>query len=309
MDKKILSMRTFSTLLFCIVISNTLFSQDSLLSLLEDSAKYGSETFPVKATFKAIHIVNAQTIESPAKNALNFIIMHRFGKINDGAYNFFGLDMASIRLGLDYGISDRLGIGIGRSSVEKTYDAYLKYKLIRQTAGRNSFPVSISVLGSISNYTKRFLTKPYLNFKYRTKYVTQLLVARKFSPALSLQASPTWIHLNAAPTLHDKNEVFGAMIGGRFKFTKRMGITAEYNYLLPDQLPSVDNLHNSLSFGWDIETGGHVFQLVFSNSRGMIETQYMGQTTGSWSNGDIYFGFNISRNFTLGKKQKKQDWK
>jgi hypothetical protein len=233
--------------------------------------------------------------------------MHRFGKLNDGAYNFFGLDNASIRLGLDYGITDRLAIGIGRSSIEKTYDGYIKYKLLQQTEGMKKIPVSVSILGTISNYTLRFSDKPYMNAKFRTIYATQLLVARKITESLSLQVSPTWIHYNIVPTKNDNNDVFAAMIGGRMKLTKRLSLTAEYNYLLPDQLPSYD-LRNSLSLGFDIETGGHVFQLIFSNSQGMIEQQFIGRTTGEWGNGDIYFGFNISRNFTLGKDKKKKEW-
>jgi hypothetical protein len=308
MDKKILTMRKILAILISFVLVNSVSAQDSLLNMLEDSSDAASQTFPVKATFKAIHIVNAQTIESPAKHDLNFIIMHRFGKLNDGAYNFFGLDNASIRLGLDYGISDRLGIGIGRSSLDKTFDGYLKYKLIRQTQGKVQVPVSLSVLASISNYTLKFQDKPFLNAKYRTAYTTQLLLARKFTSAFSLQLSPTWVHYNLVPTTADNNDIFAAMIGGRLKFNKRMGITFEYNYMPSGQVESID-VHNSLSLGWDIETGGHVFQLVFSNSQGMIESQYIGRTPGEWGEGDIYFGFNISRNFSLGKrKTNEKNW-
>lgn len=295
-------MRKILAILISFVLVNSVSAQDSLLNMLEDSSDAASQTFPVKATFKAIHIVNAHTIESPAKHDLNFIIMHRFGKLNDGAYNFFGLDNASIRLGLDYGISDRLGIGIGRSSLDKTFDGYLKYKLIRQTQGKVQVPVSLSVLASISNYTLKFQDKPFLNAKYRTAYTTQLLLARKFTSAFSLQLSPTWVHYNLVPTTADNNDIFAAMIGGRLKFNKRMGITFEYNYMPSGQVESID-VHNSLSLGWDIETGGHVFQLVFSNSQGMIESQYIGRTPGEWGEGDIYFGFNISRNFSLGKRK------
>lgn len=294
-------------LIFILIIKGySSYAQDSLLSMLDDSLKSGS--IPVKGTFKAIHIVNTQTVESPAKHDLNFIIMHRFGKLNDGAYNFFGLDNASIRLGLDYGITDRLAVGIGRSSFEKMFDGYLKYKLIRQTQGERSFPVSISLLGSITNYTLRFQGKPYLNAKYRTTYVVQALFARKVSSAVSLQLTPTWLHYNLVPTVNDNNDVFAAVVAGRIKFTKRMSLTAEYNYLPSGQVESIDT-KNSLSLGVDIETGGHVFQLVFTNSQGMVEPQYVARTTGSWGKGDIYFGFNVSRNFSLDKKkEKKPDW-
>lgn len=292
-------------LILIILCASTSYAQDSLLNILEDSS--AAATFPVKGTFKAIHFINAQTIESPAKHDLNFIIMHRFGRLNDGAYNFFGLDNAFIRLGLDFGITDKLAIGIGRSSLEKTFDGYLKYKLIRQSEGQKAVPVSISILGAMTNYTLKFPEKPYLNAKYRTTYTTQLMVARKFSSALSLQIAPAWIHFNLVPTRADKNDVFATLFAGRLKFNKRMSITAEYNYVFPNQVESMD-IEHSLSAGVDIETGGHVFQLVFSNSQGMTESQYITRTTGKWNKGDIYFGFNVSRNFSFGKNRKKENW-
>jgi hypothetical protein len=276
---------------------------DSLMQMLNDSLSSGSGSAVVTGTFKATHVINMQTVESPAAGALNFVIQHRFGQLNSGSYNFFGLDNASLRLGLEYGLTDRLAIGIGRSSVQKTFDGSLKYKLLRQTEGAHAIPVSLSLFGTISNYTQHYTDKEYLNAKYRTAYATQLLIARKISSHLSMQLAPTWIHYNLVPTTDDRNDVFALGGAARMKITKRMSINVEYNYLLPDQLVSTD-VHNSFSLGWDIETGGHVFQLVFSNSQSMIESQYIGQTTGRWSKGDIYFGFNISRNFNLSKKAK-----
>jgi len=283
-----------SIIIIFILTGPILRAQDSLLNLLQDSAR----SIPVSATFKAIHIVNTQTIESPAKRNLNFIIMHRFGKLNDGAYNFFGLDNASIRLGLDYGLTDKLSIGIGRSSLEKTFDGYLKYKLVSQTTGSRSFPIGISLLGTISNYTLKFNDKPYLNARYRTAYTMQALMARKISSAVSFQLTPAWLHYNMVPSAEDNNDLFATTFSARVKLTKRMSITGEYNYLFPNQVSSID-IHNSLSLGVDIETGGHVFQLIFSNSQGMIESQYLARTTGSWGKGDIYFGFNVYRNFSF----------
>lgn len=305
MENKLKGMQRLLLLILVITAASTCLAQDSLLSMLEDSATSGS--IPVKGTFKGIHIVNAQTIESPGKNELNFIIMHRFGKLNDGSYNFFGLDNASIRLGLDYGITDRLSVGIGRSSFEKMFDGYLKYKLLRQSEGAKAVPVSISVLGSITNYTQKFADKPYLNAKYRTTYVVQALFARKVSSAVSLQVSPTWMHFNLVPTVNDNNDVFAAVFAGRAKFTKRMSVLAEYSLFPSSQLESMD-VKNSLSLGMEIETGGHVFQLVFTNSQGMVEPQYIARTTGSWGKGDIYFGFNINRNFSFNKKKKEKEW-
>ena len=282
--------------------ASALHAQDSsLLKMLNDSmAVHKGKTY-VSGTFKATHIINTQTIESPAQNNLNFVIQHRFGTVNSGAYNFFGLDNATLRLGLDYGITDRFTVGIGRSSYLKTFDGYLKYKLLRQTEGAG-MPVSVSLLGTITDYTQDFPEETYLNTKYRTAYAGELLIARKISSHLSLQVTPTWVHYNLVPTVNDKNDVFAIGLGGRMKITRRMSINAEYDVVPSGQVVSTP-AHNSFSLGWDIETGGHVFQLVFSNSQSMVESQYLTQTTGTWGKGDIYFGFNISRNFNLNKKR------
>jgi hypothetical protein len=290
-------------LLFSVAAAATLHAQDkSLLNMLNDSMAANKTKTYVSGTFKATHLINTQTIESPAQNNLNFIIQHRFGQLNSGSYNFFGLDNATLRLGLDYGITDRLSVGVGRSSYLKTFDGYLKYKLLRQTES-GGMPVSVSLLGSITDYTQDMPEETYLNTKYRTAYATEVLIARKFSSRLSLQVTPTWLHYNLVPTVNDKNDVFAVGLGGRVKITNRMSVDAEYDVVPSNQVVSTQ-VHNSFSLGWDIETGGHVFQLVFSNSQSMLETQYLTQTTGTWGKGDIYFGFNISRNFNLKKTRK-----
>ena len=288
--------------LFCLISGYHLMAQDPLLQSLDDSLGTATRTEYVTGTFKALYIVNMKTIEAPAEGALNVEIQHRFGTINSGAYNLFGLDFATIRLGLDYGISDRLSIGIGRSSNLKTFDGYLKYKLFRQTANSMQMPVSVSLLAT-SSYFAQYLygingKDSLTDHIYRLSYTGQILIARKFSSLFSLELTPTFIHYNKVPTAADHNNVFALCGGARMKISKRMAITAEYDYLFPNQLVSLPHT-NSLSFGWDIETGGHVFQLVFSNSVSMVEPQYIGQTTDSWSNGGIYFGFNLSRNFNL----------
>lgn len=272
-------------------------AQDSsLLSLLDDAAAV--QAVPVTGTFKATQIVNTPTVEAPAKKNLQFMIMHRFGRLNEGGYELFGLDNAVIRFALDYGLTDKLSVGIGRSSHEKVYDASLKYKLLRQK--EQGIPVSLSFYALVANTRLKYSDKSYLNTKLRTMYTTQLLLARKFSPNLSLQLAPAWLHFNLVPAPQDKNDVFAIGIGGRMKLTKRMSLNAEYNYLPPDQLVT-ERIYNSLSAGLDIETGGHVFQLIFSNSVGMTAPYYLAKTTGDWGNGDIYFGFNITRIFNFRK--------
>ena len=201
-------------LLVFLAVATGLRAQDStLLRMLNDSMSVHKGRTYVTGTFKATHIINTQTIESPAQNNLNFVIQHRFGTINSGSYNFFGLDNATLRLGLDYGISDRLAVGIGRSSYLKTFDGYVKYKLLRQTEGAG-MPVSVSLLGAITNYTQDFTEETYLTAKYRTAYATELLIASKVSSHLSLQVTPTWLHYNLVPTVNDKNDVFAVGLGG-----------------------------------------------------------------------------------------------
>jgi hypothetical protein len=294
---------------YCLVLLSILFynadAQDSsLLKMLNDSLAVNAKPGYVTGTFKAIHIVNMQTVEQPGRGEMLFVIQHRFGQLNSGAYNFFGLDNATLRLGLDYGVTDRFAIGIGRSSYLKTFDGYLKYKLLRQTDGSNAMPLSVSALGTISNYTQDIPGEAYLNATYRTAYTGQLLLARKFTSKLSVELTPTYLHYNLVPTVNDKNDIFALGTGARMKITNRSSINVEYDYLPANQVVST-TVYNSFSIGYDIETGGHVFQLVFSNSQSMIESQYLAQTTGTWAKGDIYFGFNISRDFNISKHAKK----
>ncbi len=293
--------RIYSCLIYCMLIftDKTVSQEKDLLKLVNDSLPE-AERHGVRSIFKATQLINLPTVEGPAKRSLQFLIMHRFGKLNEGAYELFGLDNASIRFGLDYGITDKLSVGIGRNSLDKNFDGSIKYRILQQKVKR--MPVAVSVYAVASHYTLKIDDKPYLNSRYRTSYTTQLLVARKFTSNLSFQLVPSWIHFNMVPTAADKNDVFALSAGGRMKFTKRMSINLEYNYLLPDQLLSTD-YDQSLSLGIDIETGGHVFQLVFSNSQGMISPYYNTKTIGNWSNGDIYFGFNVSRIFNFKRKQ------
>jgi Membrane bound beta barrel domain (DUF5777) len=286
---------------YILLMTITGFTQDTtLLNELEKSMQQEQWHEDLSAgTFKATQIINTPTIEAPGKKDLQFLIMHRFGRINEGAYALFGLDNATIRFGLDYGLTDRIAIGIGRSSLDKTYDGSIKWKVLQQTKGK--MPLTASLYGLITHTTLKYEDKPYMTAEYRTSYVTQLLLARKFSSRFSLQLSPAWIHFNLVPTREDKNDLFALGMGGRIKLTKRTSFNAEYNYLPTNQVSSTE-VHHSVSFGFDIETGGHVFQLIFTNSEGMIAPYYLAKTSGSWGDGDIFFGFNISRAFSFKKR-------
>ncbi|WPQ62234.1 DUF5777 family beta-barrel protein [Chitinophaga sancti] len=284
---------------FLLLLCGRMMAQDSsLMKMMDDAVAESQKGQVVTGTFKATQIVNLPTVESPGKKSLQFMIMHRFGKLNGGAYELFGLDNASIRFALDYGITDRFSVGLGRSSVDKTFDGSLKYKLLQQK--ETGMPISVSLYGLITNYTQRYTDKPYLDAGYRTAYTTQVIIAKKFSSAFSFEVVPSWIHYNLTPTPEDKNDLFAVSAGGRLKFTKRMSVNAEYNYLLRNQVVST-KVYDAISGGIDIETGGHVFQLVFTNAAGMVGPYYLAKTDGSWGKGDIYFGFNITRNFNFKK--------
>ena len=285
------------SILICSVKS---FSQDTtLLKMLNDSVSESPDLSYVKGTFNGSTVLNLQSVEQPAKNVLEFVIMHRLGKLNAGSYNFFGLDgPAHLRLGLNYGITNRLTIGAGRSDLDKTFDASIKYKLLRQK--EQTVPVSLGLFASLVYPTLKYTDKPYLKSHHRKIYSTQIIAARKFNKNLSLEIAPTWIHFNLVPKAIDKNDIAALGMGGRMKLTKRMSINAEYDYVPSGQVIST-TIYNSFSTGIELETGGHVFQLIFTNSDGMVEPYYLAKTSGAWGKGDIYFGFNISRVFNLKK--------
>jgi len=254
------------------------------------------------ATFKTTRLALGHSVENPSDGDLIFLISHHFGNISTGAYEFFGLDQATIRLGLEYGITDRLSVGYGRSSYNKTYDGFVKYKLLRQSKGVKNMPITMNVLAGMSINTIKWAEPDRENyFSSRLSYLYQILIARKFSSNFSMQLIPSLVHRNFVATADDKNDIFTIGAGGRYKFTKRTSVNVEYHYVLPNQINSYDYT-NSLTVGFDIETGGHVFQLFFTNSVPINVSDFLTHTTESWGNGDIYFGFNISRVFTLKKK-------
>lgn len=277
-------------------------AQDDLMNLLEEMEE--ETTDYTYATFKSVRIVNAHTIETPASGVLQMIISHRFGRLNTGTYELFGLDQANIRIGLEYGIKDWLNVGVGRSNVNKTYDGFLKMKLLRQSKGKRTLPFSATWLSSTTINTLKWQDPTRENYySSRLAFTHQLMIARKFSERLSLQLMPTLVHRNLVETPAEENDVLAIGGGGRFKLTPGVSLNAEYFYLLPGH--TADNFTNALSMGFDIETGGHVFQLIFTNSLGMTENLFIPGTTGEWALGDIHFGFNISRVFTVSRKGRK----
>ena len=203
-----------------------------------------------------------------------------------------------MRLGFEYGLTDRLMVGVGRSTYEKSYDGFLKYKILRQSKGKVNMPVTMSYFASTSINTLKWADPNRKNyFTSRLSYVHQLIVGRKLNGTTSVQITPSFVHRNLIKNNTVKNDVFVIGFGGRQKLNSRISLNAEYFYVLPNQISP--EFKNSLSVGFDIETGGHVFQLQFTNSTPQIEKGFIAETTGDWLKKGIHFGFNLSRVFTV----------
>ncbi|KAB8155008.1 hypothetical protein EZY14_003760 [Kordia sp. TARA_039_SRF] len=292
-------MKNTLLIVFSLFSFNGLFSQD-LLEVLENESPKHKEF--VSSTFKGTRILNGHSIENRKKGTLEFLISHRFGRINQGVDELFGLDQSNIRFAFEYGLSDRLMLGLGRSSFKKTYDGFFKYQLVRQTRGDNAFPLSISLFGSAVYKTlKDYDPENKPDFSRKLAYTSQILIASKINNSLSLQITPTYIHNNSVRSGEDPHDIFAIGFGNRIKLSNRVTLNAEYFYTI-NPLKSI-NTKNALAIGVDIETGGHVFQLILSNSITMIERDFITETSNDFFKGGIHFGFNISRAFQIGGKK------
>lgn len=255
----------------------------------------------VSNAFKSSRVINGQSIEFIGKNVLDVRILHRFGYINEGAGNLFGLDEASMRMGFDYGIRNNLTIGIGRSTAKKELDGFIKARLLRQAVEGGSSVTLVWVSG-LTLFTTKWADKERENlFSSRIAYYHELIVGRKFNERISLQLSPLFVHRNLIDSVINNNDTWAIGIGGRLKVTKRIAFVIDYHPILSGRQ---NGTYDPLSVGVDIETGGHVFQLHFSNATGMNEKEFITNTTGRFFEGDIRFGFNLSRVFSLNRKAK-----
>lgn len=279
--------KTFLLTLF--IVSNAFGQEQELLDLLSAESASSDKGYAT-ATFKSTRVINGHSIETRSNGSLEFIISHRFGTLNSGYKEFYGLDFATIRLGLEYGITDDLNIGIGRASLGKVLDAFLKYRITRQS---NDFPVTITGFTSIARETQE---EEGLSGIDRNAYTAQLLIARKFDSNFSFQIAPTIIQRNLVRTLQDDNLLIAIGLGARYKVSNRVAIVTEYYPTLSDKSAE---FQDSFAVGVDIETGGHVFQLHFTNAIQMNERGFIGETTENFWDGDIHYGFNITRVFDL----------
>lgn len=288
---------TFFTL--CILICSFLnisAQEDDLLSLLgeEETTEY------IDAAFKTNRVIHGHSIESTSEGVLDFKISHRFGMVNTGFYELFGLDNAMVRFGFDYGITDRLTVGVGRNSFRKIYDSFIKYKFLRQSKGQKNVPITAAWLTALDFQGTKNNPDPDGKASSRMAFTHQVILGSKISDGFSLQVMPTYVHRNLVD-FNEKNDIIAFGIAARQKLSKWVAVTFEY-YLTPgDQLP--ENKYSSFSFGFDIETGGHVFQLHFTNSTAMTNRGFITESTGNWADGGVHFGFNVSRVFTAKKRK------
>ncbi|HVM89748.1 MAG TPA: DUF5777 family beta-barrel protein [Puia sp.] len=252
--------------------------------------------------FKSTRVISGQSMEFLGAGVLDFRILHRFGLVNEGVSNFYGFDEAKMRLGLDYGISRNLMVGIGRSTLGKELDGFIKFRPVWQSKGPGSFPFSIVLVTSMTLDPTKAPPSDTLKFHFftsRLNYYNAIIIGRKFSEAFSLQLTPEMVHQNLVDSVSTSNDVYALGIGARIKLSRRVAFVVDYHYIAYGLKKGTYS--DPLSIGFDIETGGHVFQLHFSNSQGMNERALLLGTTDQWSKGAIRFGFNLSRVFTISK--------
>jgi len=280
-------MKKYTFLLFIFIGWNS-FAQDGLLAEL-DSAQT-EETYAV-ASFKGLQIVSLQSTKVPAKKEFYMVVSHRFGTVKNGFSEFFGLDNATTKIGFIYGISDWLSLSASRHTLLKVYEGSAKYRIMRQS---DRFPLELvgyNTIGVNSSYKKD--DYPKIKFSDRLTYTSELLASRKFSDDLSLQFISAYVHKNLYDPAIENNDQFAMGAGGRMKLSKRLSLNLEYMY----NFDKPGFYTNPLSVGLDIETGGHIFQLLFTNSQAMTESGYLTNAAGDWADGDFFFGFNLYRVF------------
>ncbi|GGF25113.1 DUF5777 family beta-barrel protein [Flavobacterium limi] len=287
-------MRNFLGFMLVFFLTGNLFAQDDLLSEL-DTVKSSEKQIEI-AAFKGLQIANMQSTKLPAKGEWYMIVSHRFGDLSEGFNNFFGLDNALTKFGGIYGVTNWLSFGATRHTYNKIYEIAVKYKMANQEV--NGFPVTIVGYNTIdinSGLEKEIY--PNIRFSDRLAFTTQLLVSRKVNEKFSAEIGLINVYKNLYDDSVEQQNVFSAAAGLRYKIAKRMSVNLEYAARVITDEKAIDPYHNPLTVGLDIETGGHVFQLVFSNSQPMNDVAVFSTAAGDWNKGKVYFGFNMYRSF------------
>lgn len=255
---------------------------------------------PADAIFKAPTVILMPSVKNLYANTLNMSIYHTFGVVKPGISQFWGLDSgANIRLGLDYGITNNLSVGIGRTSIGKVVDGRFKYTILHQMTESGS-PVELAMNGDLGITTAQKIFQGPYSFGDRLGFSYMLMAAHKFNDKLSLQVAPMISHYNRV--LSGKNTYYGIGFSGRYKITGHTALALEYVPVLN----KTSSMTNELSVAFNIETGGHVFQLFFTNSHSFNPQGILSQTNNKFFKGYFRFGFNINRIFWFKDKPDKQ---
>lgn len=260
----------------------------------------------VTASFKSSRLILSQTSTMVKKYDLDFKVIHRFGDIggiDGGSKTLYGFDNSTdIYIGFEYGVSDRFNISFGRSKYEQLLDLQLKYAVLQQKDKQGS-PVSFSALIKTGFTPYKVSTPLFDSYGNRFSHFLQTIISRKFSSDLSLQVTPGVLFRSVVLGSGDERTLFSTGIAGRYKFTKRFAIIADYYMISSDfrkNNPNTD-FYSPLGLGIEIETGGHVFTMNFANAKAIAENNFLANSTSSWGKGQYRFGFTISRMFTLYK--------
>jgi hypothetical protein len=287
---KLIKITVSAMLLFCF---NSAIAQDDLMKELDSGPK---EKVPASVAFKGLQICNIQSTKLPAKKEWYFLVSHRFGDVTNGLDNFFGLDAAYTKIGGIYGVTNWWSLGFSRHTYNKTYELASKLRLANQIV--SGFPVTIALYNTMDiNSALKKEVDPELKFSNRLAFSSQLLISRKINESISLELAPIYVHKNLFEPTEENKDQFLISGGGRVKISKRMSINMDYAARVN---PMRDTpYHNPLSIGMDIDTGGHIFQLLFSNSQAMNDVAYLTNGLGTWNNTTkgIFFGFNMYRVF------------
>jgi hypothetical protein len=284
-------MKYIKVVLAALLMCSSAYAQDDLLKEIDTTWATSS----TGNAFKGLQICSMQSTKTAAKKEFYAVVSHRFGDLQHGLDNFFGLDNALTKIGVIYGLTDWLSVAGSRHTYNKTYELAAKYRLALQKEGGSPVTIVGYNTWDINSELEKELY-PNLKAADRFAFSTQLLISRKFSEAISAEIAPVYVHKNLYEPLYEEKDQFLVAAGGRCKITKRMSINLEYAARV--NTPESTTLYkNPLTVGLDIETGGHVFQLVFSNSQPMNDVSYYTNAAGNWGKGSAYFGFNMYRVF------------
>jgi hypothetical protein len=268
------------------------------------------EQIKIRSAFSGSTIISGQSTNVSDAGQLWVIIGHRFGTVKTGAFNAFGLDEAVMRMGFEYGILDNLSAGIGRSTAGKNYDGYLKYRLLTQAKGASSgnVPATVTLFTSAAFSSQRLrLLNNNSDENYfisNLVYTYQAMVSKKVSSWLTLQISPTMIHRNQTDLESLAHNAYALGTGLQIKMRGRLSLNVDYSYVWNKDEISTRTLYDPIGIGLEVVTGGHVFKLHFTNSVGIIEKEYLLNTTDDFFKGEVRFGFTLLRSFIVKPKVK-----